>query len=121
MFHVKAGARGLNQWKISAPQSLDDFCAIIDTVRQPFISHETGQWCAFPNLDETDKYTGVSKARNFELFRDILEQNDMGELSQRFYHSSGKLQALCYKYELEKTRRTSSCLRSTTTAARARQ
>ena len=106
MFHVKAGARGLNQWKTSAPQSLDDFCAIIDTVRQPFVSHETGQWCAFPNLDETDKYTGVSKARNFELFRDILEQNDMGDLSQRFYHSSGKLQALCYKYELEKTLRT---------------
>ena len=85
---------------------MDDFSEKIDTVRQPFVSHETGQWCVFPNLDETDKYTGVSKARNFELFRDILTENGMGELSARFLHSSGKLQALCYKYEIEKTLRT---------------
>ena len=105
-YHVKAGARGLDAWKRSAPQSMDDFSEKIDTVRQPFVSHETGQWCVFPNLDETDKYTGVSKARNFELFRDILTENGMGELSARFLNSSGKLQALCYKYEIEKTLRT---------------
>lgn len=103
-FHVKAGARGLN-WK-QQPESRIDFSEKIDSVRQPFVSHETGQWCAFPDFDEIYKYTGVNKARNFEIFRDILSDNHMSEMAGHFKMASGKLQALCYKYELERTLKT---------------
>ncbi|MDR0394758.1 MAG: beta-glucuronidase [Tannerella sp.] len=104
-YHVKAGARGLD-WSQGAPETMTDYRSRIDTVRQPYVSHETGQWCVFPNFDEICKYTGVNKAKNFEIFRDLLNDNNMGALSRRFVMASGKLQALCYKHEIEKTLRT---------------
>lgn len=103
-FHVKAGARGL-AWD-QRPESESDFRSRIDTVKQPYVSHETGQWCVFPDFTEIRKYTGVMKARNFELFREDLNDRHMGEQAADFLRSSGKLQALCYKHEIEKTLRT---------------
>lgn len=104
-FHVKAGARGLT-WSDERPESNSDYQARIDTVRQPYVSHETGQWCVFPDFTEIDRYTGVMRARNFELFRQDLKDRNMGDLSAAFLRASGKLQALAYKYEIEKTLRT---------------
>ena len=46
------------------------------------------------------------KARNFELFREDLADRGMGDLASDFLMASGKLQALCYKHEIEKTLRT---------------
>lgn len=106
MYHVKAGVRGLDEWRRRAPESTFDFRAKIDTVTRPYVSHETGQWCVFPNFDEIGKYTGVNKAKNFEIFRDILNDNHMGDRAHKFVMASGKLQALCYKHELERTLRT---------------
>lgn len=115
-FAVKAGARGLNEWTSRAPESMIDFSEKINTyngkdmpgtkITMPFVSHETGQWCAFPNFKEIDKYTGVNKARNFEIFRDILADNGMAGQAEKFLDASGKLQSLCYKYEIERTMRT---------------
>lgn len=104
-FHVKAGARGLT-WSDERPESNSDYKARIDTVRQPYVSHETGQWCVFPDFTEIDRYTGVMRARNFELFRQDLKDRNMGDLSAAFLRASGKLQALAYKNEIEKTLRT---------------
>ena len=104
-YHVKAGARGLD-WDKREPNTMDDFRDKIDTVSQPFISHETGQWCAFPDFKETELYTGVNKARNFEIFADILRDKGMSHMAEKFLMASGKVQALCYKYEIEKTLRT---------------
>lgn len=103
-YHVKAGARGL-EWN-RQPDSRTDFIAQIDTIQQPFVSHETGQWCVFPDFREIDRYTGVMRARNFELFRQDLKDRNMGDQSTQFLMASGKLQALCYKHEIERTLRT---------------
>jgi hypothetical protein len=103
-YHVKAGARGLS-WN-GLPETLSDYRSRIDSVKQPYVSHETGQWCVFPNFAEISKYTGVYKARNFEIFREMLAENDMSDLAHNFLMASGKLQALCYKHEIEKTLRT---------------
>jgi hypothetical protein len=104
-YHVKAGARGLD-WVNSMPESMSDYRAKIDSVKQPYVSHETGQWCAFPDFSEIKKYTGVNKAKNFEIFKDLLEAGNMKEMGREFMMASGKLQALCYKNEIEKTLRT---------------
>lgn len=104
-YHVKAGARGLT-WDKDMPESNSDYRSRIDTVSQPYVSHETGQWCVFPDFTEIKKYTGVMRARNFELFRQDLKDRNMGDLSADFLQASGKLQALCYKYEIEKTLKT---------------
>ncbi|MDD2590026.1 MAG: glycoside hydrolase family 2 TIM barrel-domain containing protein [Fermentimonas sp.] len=103
-FHVKAGARGLEWDKI--PDSRSNFSERINSVNEPFVSHETGQWCVFPDFKEIDRYTGVMKARNFELFRQDLKDRNMGDMSAQFLMASGKLQALCYKHEIERTLRT---------------
>ncbi len=103
-FHVKAGARGLD-WN-RRPESNSDYRSRIDTVKEPYVSHETGQWCVFPDFSEITKYTGVMRAKNFELFRQDQKDRNMGDLSANFLMASGKLQALCYKHEIEKTLRT---------------
>ncbi len=73
---------------------------------KPTISHETGQWCVYPNFDEIKKYTGVLKAKNFEIFRDFLTDAHMAEQARDFLMASGKLQMLCYKADIEATLRT---------------
>jgi len=72
----------------------------------PVVSHEIGQWCVYPNLKEIEKYTGVLKAKNFEIFRESLIANNMGNLADSFLLSSGKLQTLCYKADIEAALRT---------------
>jgi hypothetical protein len=72
----------------------------------PVVSHEIGQWCAYPNLDEIGKYTGLLRARNFEVFRETLTANGMGDQAREFLAASGKLQVLCYRHEIEAQLRT---------------
>ena len=72
----------------------------------PVVSHEIGQWCVYPNFREIEKYTGVLKPRNFEIFRESLEAHRMGHLADSFLLASGKLQALCYKADIEAALRT---------------
>jgi len=72
----------------------------------PVVSHEIGQWCVYPNFKEMEKYTGVLKPRNFEIFRESLEANHLGHLADSFLLASGKLQALCYKADIEAALRT---------------
>ena len=114
-FHVKGGARGLDEWNRTAPSSDNDYYSGIEFPRNykdsvpnqtPIITHEKGQWCAFPDFKEISQYNGAYKARNFEIFRDLLRDNGMGEMGEKFLMASGRLQVLCYKYEIERNLRT---------------
>lgn len=113
-YHVKGGARGLD-WDRHAPHSDDDYYDQIlfprnyrDTQpnESPIIAHEQGQWCAFPDFKEIDQYTGAYKARNFEIFRDLLADNGMDSQAEHFLDASSRLQVLAYKYEIERNLRT---------------
>ena len=113
-YHVKGGARGLD-WDRHAPSSDDDYYDQIlrprnyrDTTDNttPIIAHEQGQWCAFPDFKEIPQYTSVYKPRNFEIFRDLLEKNGLDSQAEKFLMASGRLQTLCYKYEIERNLRT---------------
>ncbi|MBI5381216.1 MAG: hypothetical protein HZA31_04890 [Opitutae bacterium] len=72
----------------------------------PTISHEIGQWCAYPNFEEIAKYTGLFQAKNFEIFRERAERNGLLPYAHDFLMASGKLQALCYKADNEACLRT---------------
>jgi len=89
-----------------APQTIFDFRDIVGQVPMPYVSHEIGQWCVYPNFREIEKYDGVLKARNFEIFRENLEENGLGKYADSFLLASGKLQALCYKADIEAALRT---------------
>ncbi len=88
------------------PETMTDYRGYIAARQQPVISHEIGQWCVYPNFDEIKKYTGYLKARNFEIFRDRLDANGLSRLAKPFLLASGKLQALCYKEDIESALRT---------------
>jgi hypothetical protein len=70
------------------------------------VAHEPGEWCVFPDLDEIAKYTGVMKARNFEIVRDFMRRNNLLDQARDFLIASGKFQTLLYKEETEKFLRT---------------
>lgn len=72
----------------------------------PVVSHEIGQFAVYPNFREIEKYTGVLKARNFEVFRERLEEKGMLDQADDFFYASGKLSVQCYKEELEAAART---------------
>ena len=113
-YHVKSGARGLD-WDKKAPHSDDDYYQLLrypvnykktEPNNEPVIAHEVGQWCVFPDLKEMPQYTGVYKARNFEIFQDLLRDNGMAGQAENFLMASGRLQVLCYKYDIERNLRT---------------
>ncbi len=72
---------------------------------KPVVSHEVGQYCTYPDLSEIGRYTGVLKARNFEVFRERLREAGLLELAADFTANSGALAAACYKLEIEAARR----------------
>lgn len=89
-----------------APSTTYDWRSYTHKFKQPFISHEIGQWCVYPNFREMQKYTGVYKARNFEIFQESLKENGLIQLADSFLLASGKLQTLCYKADIEAALRT---------------
>ncbi|MCD7937478.1 MAG: beta-glucuronidase [Tannerellaceae bacterium] len=76
----------------------------------PVISHEAGQRCIYPNFEEIKKYTGPVEARNFEVFRELLDKNGMLNQADDFFKASGALTVVEYKAVIE------ALLRSSTSA-----
>jgi hypothetical protein len=103
-YQSRGGVRGL-KWE-NRPETESDFSAGIAPFKVPFVAHEIGQYCVFPNFEEIPKYKGVYRAKNFEMFQQDLEDHHMGNQSKDFLNASGKLQVLCYKNEIEKMLRT---------------
>jgi len=99
------GAR--NRLDAIAPSTMADYRVYVDHTPRPIISHEIGERCVYPDFSEIAKYTGHLKAKNFETFRETLEENHMGDQAAQFLYASGKLQILCYREELESSLRTS--------------
>jgi hypothetical protein len=89
-----------------APETMYDFREYVSGFKIPVVGHEIGQWCAYPDFSEIGKYTGVLKATNFEIFRETLNENTLGNQAGEFLKASGKLQALCYKADIEAALRT---------------
>ena len=105
-------------WKAGLKSSINanppEFASNFDATTKkdpakPYVAHETGQWCVFPDFDEMKLYTGFLKPRNYEIFRKNMEDNHLLSKWRRYFDASGKLQTLCYKFEIEKLRRTRGC------------
>ncbi|MBS0030514.1 beta-galactosidase [Chitinophaga sp. 2R12] len=89
-----------------APKTDYDWTSIISKWKRPVVSHEIGQWCVYPNFREIKKYDGILKPKNFDIFRDKLQENGLMLLADSFFMASGKLQVLCYKADIEAALRT---------------
>ncbi|WP_289005152.1 sugar-binding domain-containing protein [uncultured Parabacteroides sp.] len=103
---IQGWGEGLRSIINAQPPRTDYNFAHIIRENMPTVSHEIGQWCVYPNLKEIDKYTGILKAKNFEIFRETLKDYHMADLADAFLYASGRLQTLCYKADIEAALRT---------------
>jgi hypothetical protein len=88
------------------PATVADYRASVERRSIPLISHEIGQWASYPPLGDACKYDGHLKARSYEAFADSLAAHGMLGQAREFAAASGRLQAICYKEEIESQLRT---------------
>jgi hypothetical protein len=96
----KDGMRG-QTFFAESPNTSIDFGQTLKRSPLPLLTHEIGQWNAFPNLAEIPKYTGVLRPINLEAIRDDLKKNGLLSQAADFTRASGKFCAELYKQELE--------------------
>ena len=104
---IQAWGEGLDsRINARAPETLTEYSAFVEGRSRPTVTHEAGQWCAYPNIAEIDKYSGIMKARNIEIVRDLLDRRGLLDQAADIHGAAGRLQVLCYKEEIEALLRT---------------
>ncbi|MEI6176775.1 MAG: sugar-binding domain-containing protein [Verrucomicrobiota bacterium] len=88
------------------PSTMFDFRKSIEGVPVPLIGHETGQYQVYPDYRDIPKFTGVTRARNYEIFRERITKAGMLDQTPDFVRASGALAAICYREDIELALRT---------------
>jgi len=88
------------------PSTMVDFSESIAGVPVPVVGHETGEFQVSPDFREIPKYTGVTRARNLEIFRDRLAAKNMLDQAHDFVRASGALSVICHREDIEASLRT---------------
>jgi hypothetical protein len=88
------------------PSTMVDYDESIVGLKKPVVAHEIGQYQVSPDFSEIEKFTGVLKQRNYEIFRDRLEAANMLDQSDDFVKASGALAVICYREDIEASLRT---------------
>jgi hypothetical protein len=83
-----------------------DYRNALETVHIPVLGHEVGQWCAYPDFDVINKFTGYLKPSNYDIFKYIAGQEGVLDQDQAFAKASGRFQVECYKEDIEANLRT---------------
>jgi hypothetical protein len=83
-----------------------DFGQSLIDINLPVISHEVGQWVAYPDYDIIKKFSGYLRPGNYEIFRDSMDAHGLLEKDKQFAYASGRFQLDCYKEEIEANLRT---------------
>jgi beta-galactosidase len=84
-----------------------DYGLSLTDVNIPVISHEVGQWAAYPDYSIIDKFKNTFlRPGNYEIFRDSMKQRGLLDYNKQFALASGKFQLACYKEEIEANLRT---------------
>ncbi|NQT37566.1 MAG: beta-galactosidase, partial [Planctomycetes bacterium] len=89
-----------------SPSTMVDFSESIAGIPVPVIGHENGSFQVSPDFREIPKYTGVTRARNLEIFRERLRAASMLDQAHDFVRASGALSILCHREDIEAALRT---------------
>lgn len=95
----------INHFRPNASMTFEEGC---QKSAVPVISHETGQFQVYPNYDEINKYTGVLRPCNLEVFRQRLADAGMADQARHFHRASGRWAFQLYKQDVEMDLRTPS-------------
>ena len=88
------------------PSTLFDLSESIEGLEVPMIGHETGAFQVCPDYRDIPKFTGVTRARNYEIFRERIKTAGMLDQAHDFVMASGALAAICYREDIEIALRT---------------
>jgi len=88
------------------PSTLFDLSHSIEGIEVPMIGHETGAFQVSPDYRDIPRFTGVTRARNYEIFRQRLKEAGMLDQAHDFVMASGALAAICYREDIEMALRT---------------
>ena len=69
-----------------------DYDESLEDINIPVISHEIGQWCAYPDFEVIKKFTGYMRPGNYEIFRDSAKAHGLLEKNKEFARASGRFQ-----------------------------
>ena len=83
-----------------------DYGDSLTDIHVPVVSHETGQWVAYPDFSVIGKFKGYLRPGNYEIFRDSLAKHGMADRNKDFAYASGKFQLNSYKEDIEANLRT---------------
>lgn len=83
-----------------------DYTKAVSATPVPIISFEIGQYCVYPNVRDTEKYTGNILPTNLEIIKkDLLHKNLLHKLND-YIQASGSLAVKLYKEDIEAALRT---------------
>jgi beta-galactosidase len=99
-YDITSAARGNRGWFGA------DYSRAVANARMPIVAHEVGQWCAYPDFDVIQKFTGYLQPSNYEIFRDSAAAHGVLAWNKDFAWASGRFQLACYKEEVEANLRT---------------
>ncbi len=88
------------------PNTVFNYQDSIKDVPVPVIGHEMAEFAMTPDFREIPKYTGVTRARNLEIFQQRLKDANMLDLAHDFLRASGALAAICQRADVEAALRT---------------
>lgn len=88
------------------PSTTIDYSDAIRGIPVPLVGHEMAQYEVYPDYSEIEKYTGVLRARNLEIFRDRLDAAGMLDQAVDFLKASGALSTICHREDVEAALRT---------------
>lgn len=83
-----------------------DYSPSVEGATKPIISHEMGQWCAYPDFDVMEKFTEAVVPGNYEVFRENAKAMGVYPHHKDFCNVSGKHQVRLLKEEVEANMRT---------------
>src|SRR4029434_5455654 len=84
-----------------------DFGQSLVDINIPVVSHEVGQWVAYPDYEIIKKFKdSYLQPGNYEIFRDSMEAHGLLGKNKQFAQASGRFQLECYKEEIEANLRT---------------
>jgi hypothetical protein len=88
------------------PSTTVDYREALRGVSVPVVAHEIAEFEVYPDYTEIEKYTGVVRARNFEIFRERLRKAGMLDQAVDFLKASGALSVICHREDIEAALRT---------------
>lgn len=83
-----------------------NYSSSLEGVKKPVVCHELGQYCAYPDFDVIDKFTGFMQPGNYKIFFESAKANGILPYGEKFVRCSGENQLRMYKEDLEANFRT---------------